>query len=76
MGALTLEQQREILWGREEAFRHINEMQNAEARARSGAQQWEASERLHEDWEHIRRRRTDTSGMVEQQRLFALLRTR
>ena len=76
MTALTLEQQKEILRGREVAFRLVHDMQNAEVRARSSAEQWEAAERLHEDWKHTRRRHTDTSGLVEQQRLFALLRTR
>lgn len=75
MSALTLEQQRDIVRRMEEGHRLAREMQAQEARQRTDAEKWEAADRILADWDHIRTRRTDTSGLVEQQRLFAKLRS-
>ena len=74
MSALTLEQQKDIARRMEEGYRVAREMQAQEINQRSDEEKWDAADRLLADWEHTRRRSTDTSGLVEQQRLFTKLR--
>ncbi len=74
MSALSLEQQKDLVRRMEEGHRFAREMQARETRQRTDAEKWEAADRILADWDHIRTRRTETSGFVEQQRLFAKLR--
>jgi len=74
MPPLTLEQQKDIVRRMEEGHRIAREMQVQEVRQRTDTQKWDAADRLLSDWDRIRARRTETSGFVEQQRLFAKLR--
>ena len=74
MSALTLEQQKDIVRRMEEGHRLAREMQAQEIRQRTDEEKWDAADRILTDWDHIRRRCTDTSGFVEQQRLFSKLR--
>ena len=76
MSALTLEQQKDIVRRMEEGYRWAREMQAQETNQRSDEEKWDAADRLLADWEHTRKRSTDTSGFVEQQRLFSKLRRR
>ena len=74
MSALTLEQQKDIVRRVEEGHRVAREMQTQEIRQRTDEEKWDAADRILADWDHVRRRCTDTSGFVEQQRLFSKLR--
>ena len=76
MPPLTLEQQRDIARRMEEGYRWAREKQAQEINQRSDEEKWDAADRLLADWEHTRKRSTDTSGFVEQQRLFDKLRRR
>ncbi len=73
---LTIEEQkdyvRRYIKGCEEASR----LQEEEARGRTDEEKWAAANRVLGGWSWLARRRTDTSGLVEQQRLFARLHRR
>lgn len=73
MSALTLEQQKDIARRMQIGWQAASDDQAARVRARSDEEKWDAADRLLADWDHTRKRRTETSGMVEQQRLFSKL---
>jgi len=74
MSALTLEQQKDLVHRMEEGHRVAREMQAQETRQRTDEEKWDAADRILADWDHVRKRCTNTSGFVEQQRLFSKMR--
>jgi hypothetical protein len=73
---LTFEEQKDYVRRYVEGCETASRMQEEEARGRSDEEKWAAANRLLADWAHVRHRRTDTSGLVEQQRYFMKLHRR
>ena len=70
---MTVEQQRDYVRRLAEGWRAASADQVATVRARTEEEAWNAANRLLNDWPDVCKQRTDTSGLVEQQRLFRKL---
>ncbi len=71
---LTIDQQRDDLRRRQIGWEAATRDQNDRVRAMSEVDRWDEADELMADWAHMRIASTVTSGLVEQQRLFAKLR--
>jgi hypothetical protein len=70
---MTIEQQRDYIRRLQEGWEAASEDQIERARKRTEQQSWIVANRLLMDWPHVRKRRTNTSGLVEQQNFFKKL---
>jgi alkanesulfonate monooxygenase SsuD/methylene tetrahydromethanopterin reductase-like flavin-dependent oxidoreductase (luciferase family) len=70
---MTIAQQRDYVRRLAEGWKAASADQVATVRARTEEEAWNAADRLLNDWPDVCKRRTDTSGLVEQQRLFRKL---